>query len=293
MNIGRSDSQTSANFDSVGLISISGVSCTTLIEYGVTFCLVCTAFVYSTYHFLNESIDVLVPFSSVSACSSYTEVTNLVPQTIERTYPATLVFVNYGTGLVYPGYANATFSARWSSCLQESNDNSVILVPENDENYLPVNISLINDLTQTIYGTAYTNNDCFALYCEAVFTYVYDLNFQKNYDEFLDDSIFIVAPYNKNVLTSDNNGTKLLTNSQLISTIFGTNTSVTASCGISLGGYYISIFTQSNSVSATGTYLCTQKTDTFEALSSGLSLALTALGICRLYFYGKAFIRDL
>lgn len=298
MNVSGTDSPPSDTQNLNGSASFlekvrSKISYKSSVEYGIAVIIVCLAFVMSAYHFSQQSVQSLVPFSSLSSCSSYSEVFSLVPQTVDVSYPATVIFVDYATDIVAEGYSNVTFSAKWSSCLQESIDNNFHLTPEISDYYEAIVLTNLSDIIYRFNGSSSTNNGCFRLFCGLEWLWVGEHNPRKEYSEFLSDSIFMMIPDNRNIYEQYQNGTKDYVNSQLITSISGTNNSVTASCAVSVGGYYLQTFTQSNSITATGTYLCTQKTGTLQALSSGLSIALGAIGVCRMYFLGKKYFKQL
>lgn len=251
------------------------------------------AFGVSTYHFLNESVESLVPFSALSNCDTYSEVFNLVPQSIYEEFPATVIATDFTTGKTANGFSDAVFVANWSSCLKTSTSGSLHLDEMSDVYYEPVGFALKVGFTGTFNrsynGTASTNDGCFRLNCGFNFTFNSKGSPRRNYESYVNDSIFINVPYNENdVLSYQNNTGIIFENSQLITSIAGTNESVTASCALSLAGFYLEVMSVSNSIARSGTYLCTQYTSTFQAVSSGISIALATLGVCRMYFTVKA-----
>lgn len=264
-----------------------------MLEMGVLVAMVVIAFSVATYHFLKESVQTLVPFSSLSNCDTYSEVYNLVPQSIYQEFPATVIATDYTTGKTANGYSDAIFVANWSSCLQTSVDGNLHLEEMSNVYYEPIGFFVgLNDVGSFSFsynGSSSTNNGCFRLQCGFNFTFHSTPNPRKNYDSLLNDSIFINVPYNYNdVIDFENNTGLVFANNQLITSISGTNESVTASCSVSLTGYYLEVMSVSNSIAGTGTYLCTQYTSTFQAVSSGLSIALATLGFCRMYFTVKS-----
>lgn len=263
----------------------------TLIEYGIVLILVASAFVLSTIHFLNQNVQSLVPFSSISTCDSASEVYNLVSQRTDVTYPMTLTLSNVNTGKIINGYTEASFVSRWSSCLMQSAD-ALQLNPESSVLYGPIEVPGNIDFL-TFNGSTSTNNDCFRLFCGIELVFHHDVNIHRNYNEFLNNSIFANLFFNPNDALEVVNGTTMLVNNQIVTSIVGTNDSVVATCSLSLAGSYLELFSVSNSVVSTGTYLCTQSTTSFQAVSSALSITLSTIGLCRLYFWGKAYLDEL
>lgn len=262
-----------------------------LLEYGIVLILVIAAFVLSMIHFLNQSVQSLVPFSSISACNSASEVYNLVPQNIEITYPVTLTITNINTGKIADGYTAANVYSRWSSCLQQS-VTTLQLYPETSVIYEPIVLILSesdSDLLAFNRSTS-TNNDCFKLYCGVEFLFHADHDVRRDYNAFLNNSVYANLFYSTNDAFEIVNGTATLVNNQIITSIIGTNNSVVASCALSLSGTYFELFSVSNSVGSTGTYLCTQNTSPLQAISSALSIALSAIGFCRVYFLSKNYM---
>lgn len=265
-----------------------------MLEVGTVVAIVVVSFAVSTNHFLNESVQSLVPFSALSNCNSYSEVYTLVPQSIYQEFPATLITTNYATGKTDNGVIDVKFFANWSSCLVESVDNNFHLLPEKSIYYQYIDVYISESKNASFYGSSSTNDQCFQLNCG--FEYVWNnyVDPRKNYGPFLNNSLFIDVPYNYNDLIEvDDFQNATIGDSQLITAIYGTNNSVTASCAVSMAGYYLQMFNIANSVTSTGTYLCTQYVTPLQAVSSGLSIALATVGICRLYFGAKSYIAKL
>ena len=264
-----------------------------LIEAGMMCAVVAIAFGVSTAHFLNESVESLVPFSALSECDSYSEVYTLVPQNIYEEFPGTLIATNYKTGKTSNGVIDVLFFANWTSCLKESVDSNFHLEPETNSYYQYVSIDLADRLSASFYGNSSTNGNCFKINCGFKYEWIEfpTRDIRKDFTQYLNDSVFIEVPYNYNDLIEvDDLSNATLGNSQLITAIYGTNNSVTASCSVSLAGYYLQMFSISNSVTNTGTYLCKQFVRPLQAVSSGLSIALTVVGLCRLYLSVKSFL---
>ena len=260
-----------------------------MIEYGLLSSVVIVAFGLSTFHFLNQSVQSLVPFSAIS------EVYNVVPQSIDLEFPATFTVTDVKNGYTSHGYASAKFSAKWRSCLLQSVDNNFQFDSETSVIYdlVTVDLSTLYESDYNYSASTSTNDECFQLYCGLVFTYEELIDPRKDYAAFLNNSIYINIMYSPDDAEQFSNGTLFAVNSQLITSITGTNTSVVGSCAVSLAGTYMELMSVSNSVASTGTYLCTKFTTPLQAVSSALSITLSVTAICRLYIRGKNYLAEL
>lgn len=265
------------------------VSYQTLVEVGVASIAVILAFSLSVIHFKGEYVKTLVPYSSISSCDSYSEMFNLAPQTVQLDYPITMVFTYLPIGISTTGYASAKFTGKWKSCLRESIDNNFELLPETNISYLNPVVPLV-DITAGSYETSVSTNDgCFQLSCGFEYSY-YDNNYtniRRDYESLVNSSLFFNLYISVNDEYQYENGTAYFVDNQVMASISGTNNSVIGTCGISLDGDVFFILTQSNAITNTGTYLCKTYTSNFQAISSALSITLSVIGLCRVYFTVK------
>lgn len=259
-------------------------------EFAILFSFVVVAFSLAVNHFMGGSVQSLVPLSSVSSCDTYSEVFSLAPQAVKVEEHFLFVITTVHNGQTNPGYALVNFTGQWSSCLRQSVDNNFHLNPESDVNYEPLALVPQEFAGGFVNASSSSNDGCFQLYCNFQYTYQVAINKRHDYESYLNNSIFVNIPYNINDgLELDDDGLSVA-NSQLIASIAGTDNSVTAGCSMSIAGYYVEILSVSNSVTSTGTYLCTQYTTTFQAVTSAIAIALTAIGLCRLYLGIKAYV---
>lgn len=268
----------------------------TLMEISLCFCIVVVAFSLSTTTFLRQSIQTLVPFGSTDQCDSYSEVYNLAKQSVEVSYPVVLKFIDYNGGLMNPAMAHSIFTASWSSCRQEAyNVGDFGLSPANSNiSFLPLNVPINGSASGSYGDTVTSNNDCFRLSCG--FSYFYtnihdrDLRtYSLDLTDYLNNTLIWIVPYTDNLIDTIDNGTILVGNSQIMTSISVTNTSVSATCAVSIVGDIIFILQEANTIANSGTYLCITYTNWFQAVSSALSVSLTVLGVCKSYFWLKRF----
>lgn len=99
----------------------------------------------------------------------------------------------------------------------------------------------------------------------------------------------MIVPYTANDAYFYDNGSFYLGNSQLVVSIVATNTTVSATCSVGVVGVITVILAQANSLQYSGTYVCTTHISVFQAVSAALSITLTAIGVCRVYFMVKGF----
>jgi hypothetical protein len=255
---------------------------------------VVTVFAVSAYQFSLTKIESLVPFSSISSCDSAQEMFNLAQQEVEINYPGFAKLVEYHNGYTEVSSAITDFNGSWISCGGNTfNRSSFGLQRGHNTSYLPLLFYFTNTTgidrvlvpLQYAASTTVTSTDgCFSLTC--AFGYYY--NFQHhNIEYYLDSRLLFIIPVTLNDAYDDKGN--IFGNSQLMASISTTQSSVSATCAIDIVGVVYFILTESNTVTSTGTYLCTTYSTHFQVVSSALSLSLTALGACRIYFAVKEF----
>jgi hypothetical protein len=263
----------------------------TWIEFLLCFLIVSAAFAFSTTQFLQEKIDTLVPFESTGGCSKAQQIYTLAPQLVEASYPGYLKYVDYTNPRANAMHTVSQFTASWSSCGKNSFNKSSfgLAAGETMTEIVPVEVKM--DSKQRFDGSYDVNvtsaDGCFNLFCG--FSYSNHALLGTNMRNYLNNTIIFVLPYLPGDIIDSENGSLALGNSQLFASVSTTGSSVSASCGIGLAGTVTLVLTESNTIADSGTYLCTASTSLFQAISSGLSISLTLIGICRVYFAVKMF----
>jgi hypothetical protein len=281
---------------------IVGIDARTKVEIAICCVLVATVFAMSAYEFSLSKIESLVPFSSISDCDTSQEMFTLAQQDVNINYDAVVKFVDYRAAITSFADAMATFNSSWTSCGGNTfNRSSFGMETSHNTTILPilVNLTYFNSSTvdtSTIvqdygppgsFSTTVTSTDgCFSLTCGFSYTYVLD---HHGIAYYLDKRLLFIIPVTAND-AFDEKG-KFFGNSQLMASISTTSSSVSATCAVDIVGVVYFVLTESNTVSSSGTYLCTKYSSTFQVISSALSLSLTAIGICRAYFAVKAFYK--
>lgn len=257
-----------------------------LLELSICSTIVIASFVLALIHFLNESIQTVVPTGFTSGCSDFSEIYTLAQQVVNVSIPSTVEFMDTRTGTLYPILALATFFASWTSCGIE-HISGITLQDDSNTQYNPYFVELEDSKNYSFSSFVNSNNDCFHLSCGYHYTIVADFIQRTDLAEYLNNSLNLVVPTNLRYSGDDVNGTFYVTNGQVVSSITATTESVTGYCAVTMGGLDIIPLTIGNSVAQTGSFLCTKYTSKVQALSSSLSIALSAIGICRLYFAFK------
>jgi hypothetical protein len=279
-----------------------GFDARTKVEIAICCVLVATVFAMSAYEFSLSKIESLVPFSSISDCDTSQEMFTLAQQDVNINYDAVVKFVDYRVATTSFADAMAAFNGSWTSCGGNTfNRSSFGMKTSHNTTLLPIlfNLTYVNYSTLVddpvsvsgIYGepisfsAAVTSTDgCFSLTCGFSYTYVLD---HHGIAYYLDKRLLFIIPVTANDVYDDKGN--FAGNAQLMASISTTSSSVSATCAVDIVGVVYFILTEANTISSSGTYLCTKYSSTFQVISSALSLSLTAIGICRAYFAVKAF----
>jgi hypothetical protein len=251
-------------------------------------------FGYYTFPFSVEKIETLVPFGSTEHCDSASEVFTLVQQDVEMEYSGIVKFIDYHSGLETPFDYIVNMSGSWKSCGANGLDRSDFgLQTGRNTSFVPIMVNLtsaspaetVSTILRGDYNVTVTStNNCFSLTCGYSFEV---MNRPPNIEYYLDNTLIFIIPTTLREATDGE--VSVLGNCQLMASIVTTPTSVSASCASSIVGTVYFVLSESNSISSSGTYLCTKYLSVAQTLSSTLSLLLTGIGACRIYFAMKAF----
>ena len=259
-----------------------------IVEVLICVAMVVTAFSIAYNHVIHTSVETLVPSTSTSSCVTSPQLYVLPEQSVAVTFPASAKFVDIRTGITYPLVATGTFYGQWSSCRKEAYDTeSIRLSPQGNYNITPITIPLVDSRFGRFLSTVESDDKCFSLSCG--FDY-HITQVDDKIKDFLNTTMYLLIPYTVKDFYTIDNGDLYVGNSQLFASLFATNNSVAATCAVGITGTLQVVLTESNSISGSGTYLCTTYTSTLQAVSSALSVALTVAGVVRFYFLGKSFL---
>lgn len=245
--------------------------------------IVIAIFTGAMIHFLNEKALSVVPSGFTSSCSKSSEIYTLAAQKVNVSFPANVQFIDIKTGHTYPFLILAEYFASWDSCGKEQVSDIISLQDDTQTKFVPLALKLIDSVKFSGIVSA-SSNDCFRLSCGFNYITLFAANPRENFGNYLNNSANLLIPTTTNYVSEINNGTVIITNSQTMASIIVSSQSVTGMCAFSIAGVELIPLIMSNTVIETGSYLCTKYASFFQALSSSLSIALSVIGLCRLYF---------
>jgi hypothetical protein len=261
-----------------------------IMEILISTIIIAFAFSFSYQHFINESVQTLVPSTATSACATSPQLYVLPEQNVQIEFPIAANFINYRSTITTPYMAKGSFYGKWSSCRREAYDtNTIALTTKDASNISTISVPLSKEAVEegTYSSSVESDDGCFSLSCG----FHYQMTTQDaRIKDIINNTLYILIPYTDTDLDTREDGKIYAGNCQIYTSLFITNNSVVATCAVSLIGTVQVVLTQSNSIEASGTYLCTTYTSTLQAVSAALSVTLTVIGVIRIYFLTKQYL---